>query len=445
MSAATPSIVGGPRWAVPYRSLRPVSLVVQLLVLAAAEVMLFASYAGHDSRFHWAAHFLVGLIAATAWLSAYLLIAARPAPLQLGTVLVFHLIAMAPDLLFIAGVPHYPWMNAFFGHVAVHYIPGADTTWLVLALIALAAYAWLLTRWLAARHAEAAAGLAPGIGIGGSAVIRPQLNPRTHQLAHVHTGDSDREPVLLLHGLGGTSTQWTDVAQSLATRGIASLAVDLLGHGHSLRLGTRFTAADQVTALVRLLDHHHLATVTVAGHSYGSAIAAALAQQTPTRVRQLLLICPPAYKDAETGRRRLGDRSWMARRTVQGAPVVNLVCGAMCLSRGPLQRLAPRARGDLAADVARGGLAHTYPAYWDAIGTLVRDSPLPRALQHPPVPTAVLVATNDTTAPPTDVLDVARSPHVTVTEIEGTHELTITRPEAVGDYIAQAVQIHPPT
>lgn len=34
--------------------------------------------------------------------------------------------------------------------------------------------------------------------------------------------------------------------------------------------------------------------------------------------------------------------------------------------------------------------------------------------------------------------DVARDPRVTVTDIAGTHELTITSPEAVADYIAEA-------
>ena len=430
-------------WAVPYRALRPWSLVTQVAVLAVAEVLLFLSYSGHDSRFHWAAHFLVALIATTAWLSVYLLVAARPAPLQVGTVLVFHLVAMFPDLLFFVGVPHYPWMDVFFAHVAVHYLPGGDTTWLALALVVVAAYTWLVTRWLRARHHEAALGMAPGIGIGGSAVVRAQRDPHATLLAHRHAGTPRDgpagDPVLLLHGLGGTGAQWSDVAELLAAARVPSLRVDLLGHGASLDIGTRFTAADQVAALLRLLDHHGLGSVVVVAHSYGCAVAAGLAEMAPGRVRRVVLVCPPAYVDDATVRQRLGARSWMARRTVEGAPVANLVCGAMCLSRGAIRRLAPRVRSDLDPDVARGGVEHSYPAYWDAVATLVRENPLPRALRHPAHPTSVLVAADDATVHPDDVRALGVHADVEVTEVPGQHELTVTQPQRVATFVVRAV------
>lgn len=425
-------------WAVPYRALRPWSLAAQVVVLAVAEVLLFTSYSGHDSRFHWAAHFLVGLIATTAWLAVYLLVAARPAPLQVGTVLVFHVVAMTPDLLFVAGVPHYRWMDVFFAHVAVHYMPGGDTTWLVLALLAMTAYTVLVTRWLRARHAEAARGMAPGIGIGGRAVVHAQRDPRNTALAHRHAG-TGAEPVLLVHGLGGTGAQWARVADRLAGAGQPSLRVDLLGHGESIEIGTRFTGAEQASALVRLLDDHGLDAVAVAAHSYGCAVAVELALAAPERVRRLLLVCPPAYPDADTARRRIGNDSWMSRRTVEGAPVANLVCGTMCLSRGLVSRLAPRLRGDLDPDVARGGVQHSYPAMWDAIATLVRENPLPAWLRQPARPTSVLLASGDTTAPPDDVRAVGVHPDVEVVEVPGVHELTITQPDLVATFVVNAL------
>lgn len=67
-----------PRWAVPYQPLRGTTLLIQLVFLV-VEIVLFASFSGHDARFHWATHFLVGLVAALVWMSAYLLIAGKPA------------------------------------------------------------------------------------------------------------------------------------------------------------------------------------------------------------------------------------------------------------------------------------------------------------------------------------------------------------------------------
>lgn len=65
----------------------------------------------------------------------------------LPTVLGFHLVAMAPDLAFRAGVPHYRWMDVFLGHISSHYVPGGDRTWLALACVAVLAYTAQLVVW----------------------------------------------------------------------------------------------------------------------------------------------------------------------------------------------------------------------------------------------------------------------------------------------------------
>ena len=88
------------RWSGPYGPLRPSRLLAEVAVLVVAETLLLRVYGSYDSSFHWAAHFLVGLIAAVAWLAAVLLITARPARGQVLMVLPFHLYAMLPDLLF---------------------------------------------------------------------------------------------------------------------------------------------------------------------------------------------------------------------------------------------------------------------------------------------------------------------------------------------------------
>ncbi len=140
-----------------YRPLRPGTLLAQLVVLVVAELVLYSSYAAHEARFHWATHFLVELLTAGLWLSAHLLVRDRPAPAQLATVLALHLVAMWPDLVFRAGVPHYAWMDwVALGHVSSHYLSGGDASWLVVALAAWLGYALLLQRWLRARHAGTA-------------------------------------------------------------------------------------------------------------------------------------------------------------------------------------------------------------------------------------------------------------------------------------------------
>lgn len=62
------------------RALRPMTLVIQAVVLVAAELYLYATYTGHDAAFHWSTHFLVGVLAALVWHALFLRLRGRPQP-----------------------------------------------------------------------------------------------------------------------------------------------------------------------------------------------------------------------------------------------------------------------------------------------------------------------------------------------------------------------------
>jgi len=433
-------------WHEPYRPLRPRGLLAQLAVLVVAEVALFRSYGTFDSSFHWAAHFLVGVIGASVFLSAWLLVASAPARFQVVVLLLFHLYAMFPDLLFRAGVPHSPWMNVFLGHIAVHYIWGGDRTWLVLALAAYGGYAVLLSLWLRARTVEADRGQAPGVGIGGAAVVRPQHDPAATRLGHVHDGPVDGAGtapgtvVVLLHGLGATGTVWGPVAGELARLGYASMRPDLLGFGSSLRIGTRFGHREQADAVARLIDAHAYAHVRLVGHSYGCVVAVELARSRPGTVESVVLVNPPAFPDVGAARERLSSRSWLARRTLRGAPVASAACGLMCLGRAPLGRLAPRVRPDLPGAVVRAGLQHSFPAYRDAVGSVFGDNPVAGWFRSPSLPTRVVLAAGDRTFSAAAALAVPAGIGVILETVPGTHLLPLERP----DWLAAVLAPHGP-
>lgn len=443
MSATVPTAGAAPTtrrdWPRAYRPLRPVTLLLQLGVLAVAEVGLYASYAAHDARFHWATHFLVALLLTAVWQAIHLLVAARPARGQLLKILVFHLWAMWPDLAFRAGLPHYRWMDWLaLGHVQVHYMPGGDTSWLVLALLAVGGYVLLLSRWVEARRTEAATGMPPGLGIGGRAVVRPQLDPRARPLAHEHiaaptsaAGLQPAEPMLLVPGLGGTSSTWLAAGRLLAAAGHPVLAPDLLGFGASMRLGTRFRLDDQVDAVLRLLDHHDIDRVHVVGHSWGCVVAGAVAARAPGRVSRLTLVAPAVFADPDEARARMARDSFLARTAFGSQDVGGLVCNAMCMSRPLLSRLMPRLKPRVPADVVRGGVQHSYPAYRDALTSMWQDNPLPALLRSPTHPITVVLADDDQTVHPLDVLDLPISGRVNVVHVAGTHGLPYEQPDVV--------------
>ncbi len=139
------------------------------------------------------------------------------------------------------------------------------------------------------------------------------------------TGSGDGVPLLLIHGLGGSSlSEWYQVAPKLATVRRVVL-VDHRSHGLSALASGRYEVEDVADDIVGILDHLGLTEVDVVGYSMGGTIAQAIAGRHPGRVRKLGLIATFAsFPDARRLPLRLGaviTRAW-ERLTGLGTPEV---------------------------------------------------------------------------------------------------------------------------
>ncbi|WP_027136305.1 alpha/beta fold hydrolase [Geminicoccus roseus] len=94
--------------------------------------------------------------------------------------------------------------------------------------------------------------------------------------------------VLWLHGAGMDRTVWTLAARDPGLRGVASLAVDLPGHGGSAG-GAPSTVEDHAALVGRLLDGLGIERAVLAGHSMGGLIALAAMAAMPERLDGLVL------------------------------------------------------------------------------------------------------------------------------------------------------------
>jgi pimeloyl-ACP methyl ester carboxylesterase len=99
-------------------------------------------------------------------------------------------------------------------------------------------------------------------------------------------------PVVLLHGLSGSSRWWRRNIGPLAHYRCVYI-VDLIGFGAS-RGRSRFVLAEAAGTLIHWLDLLGLARVSLVGHSMGGLIAAELAADAPGRVDRLVLVDPAA-------------------------------------------------------------------------------------------------------------------------------------------------------
>lgn len=108
------------------------------------------------------------------------------------------------------------------------------------------------------------------------------------QLHYRSYGDPGSRPLLLLHGLLGSSANWHSIARALEG-GFRVLVPDLRNHGrspHSQDTDYPLMAAD-LAALIRRLE---LGAADLVGHSLGGKVAMQLALQAPDMVRSLVVV-----------------------------------------------------------------------------------------------------------------------------------------------------------
>ncbi|MFC7343155.1 alpha/beta fold hydrolase [Saccharopolyspora griseoalba] len=142
--------------------------------------------------------------------------------------------------------------------------------------------------------------------------------------AHLHLRETPGPPgaptAVHLHGLAGSSTNWTDLAELLATE-VRSISVDLPGFGYSAPAeGFEFTREANAELVIRLLAELGTGPVELSGNSFGAAVAIEVAAQRPDLVSSLTLISP-AMPDLRPDPRRLSDpRLALALLPVVGRP-----------------------------------------------------------------------------------------------------------------------------
>ena len=188
---------------------------------------------------------------------------------------------------------------------------------------------------------------------GGEVFVR-----RTSWTGPVDGSAGPRERAVYVHGLGGASTNWTDLAALLAVR-FDGWAVDLPGFGRSQPpRRARYSLRGHVRAVVDVLEHVRDQPgegagrpVHLVGNSLGGLVSVLVASRRPDLVASLTLISPamPVYRVPTAFSRALlllllpGVPSLAARRIGGISPEESVrAMISMCFgepSRVPPQRL----------------------------------------------------------------------------------------------------------
>jgi pimeloyl-ACP methyl ester carboxylesterase len=204
---------------------------------------------------------------------------------------------------------------------------------------------------------------------------------------HAPDAAGNRRPALLVHGLGGESLDWADVATNVGDL-LDCYALDLPGFAHSPPPAEGDLSLDgQARAVADVA--REIGPVHLVGNSLGGAVCVRVAAEHPELVRSLTLISPalpdlrPRFGSAQLTVALVplvgplivrlafrADPEWMARRIY-----------ALCYGN-PNAVSADRHARELATLRMRAGLPHSPRVYRSSLRTMVASylDPGPRRL-----------------------------------------------------------------
>jgi pimeloyl-ACP methyl ester carboxylesterase len=103
---------------------------------------------------------------------------------------------------------------------------------------------------------------------------------------------------LLVHGLGGSLEQWSDVANRLGAD-VRTIAIDVPSFGQSRDIRGQFDLDTSVSRILRFCHDLDIQNCVLVSHSVGCVIAARMAAREPTLFSRLVLVSGSLVRAAE--------------------------------------------------------------------------------------------------------------------------------------------------
>ncbi|MEU9028552.1 alpha/beta hydrolase [Streptomyces sp. NPDC048383] len=177
-------------------------------------------------------------------------------------------------------------------------------------------------------------------------------------------------PVLFVHGLGGSSQNWSALMEQLADS-VDAEAVDLPGFGWSPPPADRdYSLSALARAVIRHLDAAGRGPVHLFGNSLGGAVCTRIAAVRPDLVRTLTLVSPalPELRvqrsAVPTALLALPGMAALCTRLSRGLTAEQRTRGVTALCYGDPARVTPEGFGWAVEEMER---RMALPYFWDAL------------------------------------------------------------------------------
>lgn len=102
--------------------------------------------------------------------------------------------------------------------------------------------------------------------------------------------ETEKHPVLLVHGLSSNAKTWDGVGQRLAAQGYDAVAIDQRSHGLSDVLSDAYDFDTITDDLIKVLDHLGWQDPILVGQSWGGNVMLAFGSRFPNRATGLVFV-----------------------------------------------------------------------------------------------------------------------------------------------------------
>ncbi len=109
------------------------------------------------------------------------------------------------------------------------------------------------------------------------------------ELFYRRYGDTGAQPLIILHGLFGTSDNWVSYSRRMAEEGFEVFALDQRNHGQSPKIPA-FNYFALTDDLYDFIEDHGIENPVLLGHSLGGKVAMRFTLENPELVKRLVVV-----------------------------------------------------------------------------------------------------------------------------------------------------------
>lgn len=246
------------------------------------------------------------------------------------------------------------------------------------------------------------------------------------------------QPVVFLPGMLGTTRCWYQLKELLVDK-FQLILIDLLGFGRSpkdppLEFSMRQHLDYLDQTLVKVAPPQPF---TVVAHSMGGILALAYAHKYPHKVKQLILIAPPIFKNRAEAKENVIAYSSFPEFFLYGWSA-QIICKLLCQWLRPLTSIYLEKKfKNLPKTVAHDALLHNFHSYSKSLQALIENQNVFETVSQIKCLVKLIYGTADGRVIKENYQQLASlNPKIKLIEIDhGTHDLVFTHPQQIIHYL----------